>query len=222
MKTVAVVPCYNEQNVISSVVEQLLLYVSTVIVVDDGSSDLTALSAKNAGATVIQHMINCGAGAATMTGIHAARLLHPDIIIILDGDGQHSPADIPQLIECQRNTEADIVFTNRFGIKNTIPYIRKVYNFIGNMLTFFATGMYVPDSQSGFKLLAKRAIAEIDLQMSGYEFCTEMVYEAKVHRWKIAHCPISVAYSKYTLAKGQSFSSGIKTALRILLHSLIR
>jgi glycosyltransferase involved in cell wall biosynthesis len=222
MSIVAIIPCLNEATVIAAVVQKVQLHVDTVIVVDDGSTDDTAAVALAAGAHVVRHIQNCGSGAATMTGIDAARLLDPSIIILLDGDGQHDPADIPKLLAMQKEHSADIVFTNRFGESNTIPLIRRVYNAIGNGLTFLATGSLVPDSQSGFRLLANRAIAEIDLQMSGYEFCTEMVYEAKTNYWKVAHCPISVMYSEYTMAKGQSFSSGVKTAAKILLHSLLR
>lgn len=222
MNIVAVVPGYNEASVIGAVVQEASKFVSTVVVVDDGSTDATAEVAESAGAMVVRHIKNCGPGAATMTGIEAARLLNPDIIILLDGDGQHDPNDIPRLVEVLQKHTADIVFTNRFAQKNTIPLIRRLYNSIGNALTFFATGGYVPDSQCGFKALGNRAVGELQLQLSGYEFCTEMVHEAKSKHWKIAHCPISVTYSKYTLAKGQSFASGVKTAVKILLHSLLR
>lgn len=221
-ETICIIPAYNEATRIAAVIASASVYVQKVVVVDDGSSDATATVAKKAGAYVVSHVENCGSGAATMTGILAARALGAMSIILIDGDGQHDSHDIPRMLEPIKSNKADIVFANRFGQKNSIPSIRRLFNFIGNMLTFLVTGSWVPDSQCGFKALGPKAVAEIDLQMSGYEFCTEMVREAVVHRWQITHVPISVTYSEYTMAKGQSFAGGVKTAGKILLQSLIR
>jgi len=222
MKIVAVIPAYNEETRVGNVVQEALKYVETVIVIDDGSTDATAHKAMEAGALVLTHIENCGAGAATMTGIDAARVLGADIVVTLDADEQHSPDDIPLLIMPIANNEADIAFANRFGRKNRIPFIRRLANGIGNVITCVATGKWVSDSQCGFKVFGPKAVAQIDLRMSGYEFCTEIVRESAQHKWRVAEVPAKVLYSEYTLAKGQSFANGIKTALRILLRSFLR
>lgn len=222
MKIVAVIPAYNEGKRVGNVVADAKRYVDEVIVVDDGSSDDTAKYAKKAGATVLSHIQNCGAGAATMTGIDGARALGADCIVTLDADEQHNSDDMPAIIEPIRNNKADIVFANRFGRKNRIPFIRRLFNGIGNIITFAATGKWVSDSQCGYKAFGPIAVAQIDLRMSGYEFCTEIVRECAQHRWRIAQVPAKVVYSEYTLAKGQSFANGVKTALRILLRSFLR
>lgn len=222
MKIIAVIPAYNEGKRVGSVVADALRFVETVIVVDDGSSDDTAKHAVEAGAILVQHPENCGAGAATMTGIEAARAMGADAIVTLDADEQHNPDDIPALITPIREDTADIAFANRFGRRNSIPFIRRAFNAIGNVITFAATGKWVADSQCGFKALGPKALQEIDLKMSGYEFCTEIVREAAQHRWRVAQIPAKVIYSEYTLAKGQSFAGGVKTALRILLRSFLR
>lgn len=222
MKTIVVIPAFNEALVIEQVVRTACTYAAAVIVVDDGSHDNTAEVAKIAGALVVQHAQNCGGGAAMMTGIAAARFLKPDCIVLLDGDGQHDPAEIPKLITYIASDTADIVFTNRFGQKNHIPLIRRLFNGIGNVVTLLATGRYIPDSQSGFKALGPKAIATIQIHMSGFEYCTEIVRESVTHKWRIAQESISVRYSEYTLAKGQSFATGVRTAAKILLQSLMR
>ncbi|MCA9370600.1 MAG: glycosyltransferase family 2 protein [Candidatus Peregrinibacteria bacterium] len=222
MKIAAVIPAYNEGDRAGKVVEDALQYVDMVIVVDDGSSDDTAAIAKKAGAIVLSHIQNCGAGAATMTGIEAARQLGADCIVTLDADEQHSPEDIPALLAPIQSDEADIVFANRFGQKNRIPFIRRFFNSIGNMITFAATGKWVSDSQCGFKVFGPKAAMQVNLRMSGYEFCTEIVRECAQHHWRTAQVPAKVVYSEYTLAKGQSFANGVKTALRILLRSFLR
>jgi len=219
---VAVIPAYNEAERISSVIHGAKQHVDCIIVVDDGSSDRTSSVAAQDGALVIHHLENSGAGAATMTGIEVARALRADTIVTLDADEQHDPNDIPKLLRAIEEDGADIVFANRFGQKNNIPSIRRFLNTIGNALTFLATGMWVADSQCGYKALGPKAVKEVDIRMSGYEFCTEIVREAAQHRWRITEVPVRVVYSEYTLAKGQSFAHGIRTALKILLRSFLR
>ncbi|MBI1813308.1 glycosyltransferase family 2 protein [Candidatus Peregrinibacteria bacterium] len=219
---ITVIPAYNEATHLQKVVEAARERTDRVVVVDDGSTDDTARVAAASGAIVVRHLENSGTGAATMTGIEAARSLGADTIVTLDADGQHDPADIALLLHPVAEDSADIVFANRFGQRNRIPLIRRVFNGIGNIVTFVTTGRWVQDSQCGFKVFGKRAVREIDLRMSGFECCTEIVREAAAHRWRIAEIPTKVLYSEYTLAKGQSFASGVRTALKILLRSFLR
>lgn len=222
MRVVAVIPAYNEAQRITGVVEHTQKFVDRVVVANDGSTDETAEVARQAGAIVVSHSQNCGAGAATMTGIQAARALKADVVVTLDADEQHDPRDIPSLLQPILRDQADIVFANRFGQKNRIPLIRRLFNAVGNLVTFTTTGRWVNDSQCGFKVFGPRAVREVTIRMSGYEFCTELVREAVQHKWRVAEVPVKVLYSQYTLAKGQSFASGVRTALRILLRSFLR
>lgn len=219
---VAVIPAYNEDTRIASVVRAVKDFVDAVLVIDDGSTDATGEEAKKAGATVVRHIENCGAGAATMTGIEAARLMGAGIVITIDADEQHDPKDIPVLLAPLKRGEADIVLPNRFGNRNNIPLIRRLFNQIGNLITLLATGRWVNDSQNGLKAFGPKALGEIDLKMSGFEFCTEIVRESVRHNWRIMEVPSKVIYSAYSLAKGQSFANGMRTAFKILLRSFLR
>lgn len=218
---VAVIPALNEATRIAAVVKSTQPYVDRVVVVDDGSSDGTADAARAAGAFVVRHPENCGAGAATMTGIEAARRLGATNVVTLDADEQHDPRDMPALLAAL-GTGVDVVFANRFGQRNKIPPIRRVFNAIGNIVTLAATGMWISDSQCGYKAFGPKAVQELNLRMSGFEFCTEIVRETVQRKWKYAQVPVKVIYSEYTLAKGQSFANGVKTALKILLRSFLR
>jgi glycosyltransferase involved in cell wall biosynthesis len=225
MKVVAVIPAYNEASRIGQVVDGVIKVVDTTYVVDDGSQDDTGKVAAEHGAVVLRHPINRGTGAATMTGIVAARRTKADVIVTIDADGQHNPEDIHLLLKPLTEKQADIVIGSRFcrgRMKNKIPKIRILFNMIGNILTFMVTGLYVSDSQSGFKALGPQAIQQIQIHLSGFEFCTEIIREAKRHRWRIVEVPTRVLYSEYTLAKGQSFSRGVVTACKILLRAFLR
>ncbi len=219
---VTVIPAFREASRVPAVIKDALKFSTKVVVVDDASDDNTSDVSRAAGAIVVRHPENCGAGAATMTGIEAARRLDADIVVTLDADGQHDPADIPAMLKPVLEDRADVVFGNRFGRRNHIPSVRRVFNSIGNVLTLLSAGKWVDDSQCGFKVFGPKALAEIDLKMSGFEFCTEIVREAVIRRWRIAEVPTKVTYSEYTMAKGQSFARGVQTALKILLRSFLR
>lgn len=218
----AVIPAYNEASRVADVIRSALHYVERVIVVDDGSLDATSDVARQAGAFVVRHPQNSGAGAATMTGLAAARRLGAQIVVTLDADGQHDPQDIPAMLAPVLEDRADFVFANRFGQRNSIPGIRRFFNAIGNLITFLSSGRWVQDSQAGFKVFGPKALRDVHLRLRGFEYCSELVRESVLHRWRIAQVPTKVIYSEYTMAKGQSFATGVKTALKILLRSFLR
>jgi glycosyltransferase involved in cell wall biosynthesis len=209
---IAIIPAYDEQEAIANVVIGVGCYVDQVVVVDDGSRDSTGLVAEHAGATVVTHKNNRGPGAATRTGIREALALGATFVVTIDGDGQHDPSDIPALLAPLREDRADIVFANRFGRSNEIPRMRRIFNWCANVLTFLTTGVWFADSQCGLKAFGPRALRELEITAKGFEFCTEIVREATRRSWRIAQVPSRVSYSAATLAKGQSFTRGLRTA----------
>lgn len=180
---IAVIPALNEATRIAAVITQTLPFVDRVIVIDDGSRDDTAAVSAAAGALVVSHTQNLGPGGATMTGIEAARRLGAQVVVTLDADGQHFGSDIPAFLAPLERGEADVAFANRFGRDNSIPAVRRLANAIGNLITYVATGLWVADSQCGLKAFGPKAVSGIQLQMTGFEFCTEIVREVARKHW---------------------------------------
>jgi cellulose synthase/poly-beta-1,6-N-acetylglucosamine synthase-like glycosyltransferase len=121
------IPAYNEAETIAEVVVETREYAEEVVVIDDGSADDTAARAYDAGATVIEHDHNEGYGAALRTAFETADRRGVDHLVVLDGDGQHDPADIPRLVARQAETDAEIVIGSRFvdGYESAIPSVRR-------------------------------------------------------------------------------------------------
>jgi len=222
MKTVAVIPAYNEANHIADIVQAVLPHVEEVVVIDDGSSDNTSERALAAGATVLTHVINCGAGAATQTGLSYAFDFGADYVITFDGDGQHDAADIPGIVSFAEKEQKDVIIGSRFLTKNEIPRLRIWGNKIANGITFFLSGISVSDSQSGFKVFSRHAISRINITANGFEFCTEIIRAIANENLSYAEYPIKVYYSEESMAKGQNFSTGIVTVFKLIVRSLMR
>jgi hypothetical protein len=143
-KVVAAIPCYNTQAHIAEVIAKAKRYVDDVIVIDDGSTDKTVEAARKAGANVISHGKNLGKGAALKT---ALKNIEGDILIFIDGDGQHDPGDIPRLLEPILFGKADFVIGSRYLAESKLehnPFIRKVSNLVASLIISFVISLVVP------------------------------------------------------------------------------
>ena len=212
------IPAYNESSVIAEVISGLRkLGFLHILIITDGSTDQTEEVAREAGAMVITHLINRGAGAASQTGIHFARQNGYGYVLQLDGDGQHYLEDADALIQCMEEGNFDLVIGSRFLLKeHEIPRKRILYNKISNLFTnWFCIGNFT-DSQSGFRLLNRKAIEELQLTLDGFGYCSEMIFMAEKGGLRIGEVAIRVRYTEYSMSKGQSFSNGIDTALHLL------
>jgi len=216
-----VIPAYNEGAVIKNVIREVKdTGFNQIIVVDDGSTDETFLHAKKQKVIALRHILNRGKGAAVKTGIEGAKMLGADIVVTFDGDGQHDPKDISKLLaEIRKNH--DVVLGSRFLKKNKIPWFKVVANFVGNFFTWLIYGIWVSDSQSGFRAYSKRALRLIDTTHDRYEYDSEIIREIARHSLKYTEIPIKVRYTSYSMSKihKQSFVNGIKTVVRMIISS---
>ena len=195
MKIIAVIPCLNEEKFIGDVVFKTIKHVDKVIVIDDGSKDATARIAREAGAEVISHPSSRGAGAATRTGFEAAFKYGADIVVTLDGDGQHDPAEIPLLLQPLLQDDADLVIGSRFIKHETnIPAYRKLgVDFITWMYNL-GTDVKVTDSQSGFRAHSRKLLESVDITHEDFSFSVEVLVKARTRGLRIAEVPISCLY----------------------------
>jgi glycosyltransferase involved in cell wall biosynthesis len=196
MKVLILIPAYNEELTIGSVVILSKKY-GDVLVVDDGSKDRTSEIAKNAGALVIKHEVNGGKGKALKTGFEYALNNNYDIVVCIDADGQHNPDEIPNLLEVIEKEDVDVVIGSRYlnETHKNIPFYRRIGLFILNLTTNMASNVKITDSQSGFRVLSKKALANLDLNLSsGYDVESEIITKLSEKGLKIKEVPISVRY----------------------------
>lgn len=192
---VVVIPAFNEALVIGSIVIQTLQYVPKVIVVDDGSNDNTATIAECAGAEVIRIGTNQGKANAIMTGFAHAKKSGYETAIMIDGDGQHDPNEIPLMVIPVITGATDLVIGSRYlSNRNTIPPYRMAGQWILNGFTQMASQVRITDSQSGFRVLGKRALDNLNFLSKGYNIESDMITHFAAHGIRMMEVPISVTY----------------------------
>lgn len=189
------IPAYNEEKEIGSLVQKSLQYSDKVMVVDDGSSDRTAQIAKENGAIVISHKNNEGYGASVITLFDMARKENADILVIIDGDGQHDPEQIPLLVNTLQENNVDVVIGSRFlDTTSQTPGYRKRGIKIITSAANFGTDFKVTDAQSGFRAYSKKAIESIHPTETGMSVSTEILLKISNKGLSVAEVPITVSY----------------------------
>ncbi len=213
----AVLPALNESTRIEPVLVTLQMEgIKNIIVVNDGSNDNTKeVVNKYKGIVVLDHIINLGPGAATLTGVKYAIKSGAQYVVTLDADSQHNPENILSLVNHLKDNEMDLVIGSRFLQHNDIPFMRLIYNFFGNLISFLITGVYLSDSQSGMKAMSQKFANQLEISFDGFEFCIEIIKQAKIHKAKIGEIPIDVKYTADTMSKGQNFQTGLGMLLKL-------
>lgn len=192
-RTVVLVPAYNEEKTIAKVVVGVKKRADTVLVCDDGSSDMTAEIAEAVGARVIRHEGNLGKGAAMRTLIEEARKLDPEVVVTLDADGQHEVMELPEVVAPVLRGEADIVV----GVRSTagaMPTDRLVANRVLDEATSRKAGMKLEDTQSGFRAYSRRALAALDFKEKGMATESQTLIDAAHAGLRIVGVPVSTIY----------------------------
>jgi len=195
-KVIAIIPANNEARriapVLQGVIEQL-----NMIVVDDGSQDLTAQVARQNGAQVIRLPLNQGKGAALRAGFHKAIQYGFQAGLTLDADGQHDPVEIPNFLNTFLLTQADLIIGARDFSK--IPTVRRLANSLGRVAFSWALGQDIPDNQSGYRLISHRLMQKLlASHEEGFEFEVEMIRTAIQSDYRLEWVNIRTIYAGET------------------------
>jgi glycosyltransferase involved in cell wall biosynthesis len=189
-----VIPCLNEQSTIAPLVRAVGAYFRTVYVVDDGSTDNTSETAREAGAIVLRHETNLGKGAALRFGWERAREAGFGWVLTLDGDGQHSAEDIPSFFECVEERGAALVVGNRMPGMEKMPWLRRHVNrWMSSRLSRLA-GQRLPDSQCGYRLMRLEAWAKLPIATSHFEIESDVLLAFLQAGYRVEFVPVQVIY----------------------------
>jgi len=217
-KIIAAIPCFNEERFIGSVVLKAKRYVDRVIVIDDGSTDATAKVASEAGAKVYRSKQNQGYGSAIRNAIAKGQNLRADILVILDGDGQHDPKDIPKLVRPIIDEKADVAVGSRFlGKGEKPPLYRRLGQRVLTNATNVGSGQRISDSQSGFRAYSKKALKELNLTESGMSVSSEIQFAISRSGLRVAEVPIAISYSEKAKRNPVGHGAGVLSRLAVLI-----
>ncbi len=217
---IAIVPAYNEEKNIGSVVRSLFSHVHKVVVVDDGSKDDTEKYAKEAGAVVLRHKVNRGQGAALQTGHDYAKQLDPDFVLHFDGDAQFLVEDIIPAKEELEKTGADILFGSRFlGKKSNIPFLKRFFLFpLAGLVNKVFVGLNLTDIHNGFRIFNRKALGKIQITQDRMAHASEIPAQAKKLGLEYIEFPVKVVYREY----GQGLKGGVEIVKDLFLGWFLR
>ena len=195
MKITIGIPAYNEEKNIASIITKLKKITDSIIVCDDGSSDMTSEISKNLGAVVISHKKNMGYGAAINSIFQKSKEMKSDLLVTFDADGQHRVEDIEKVVGPIKNNDADLVIGSRFlDEKSHIPNYRKIGIKVITQITNASIKKKLTDSQSGFRAYNKQVLSQISPSDMGMGISTEILIKSSSKGLRIMEVPITVLY----------------------------
>ena len=214
MKVVIGLPAFNEEKNIAVTIAKLQKFSYTIVVCNDGSSDMTGPIAEKMGVVVINHQKNLGYGAGIRTLFTKAKELDADMLVTFDADGQHRIEDIQNVIKPIETGEADIVIGSRFLNKDdaNVPRYRKVGIKAITNVTNASMDFKISDSQSGFRAYNKKVLKEITPSEYGMGVSTEILIKVNKSGFRFKEVPITILYGGET-STHNSVSHGVSVIL---------
>jgi len=199
LKITVGIPAFNEEKNIASIISRLKDFTDSIVVCDDGSSDMTAKIAEDMGAILVKHPKNLGYGAAIRTIFLKAKDLESDVLVTLDGDGQHQIMDVEKILKPIEKNQADIVIGSRFlDKKSDVPKYREFGINVITKVTNVTIKNKLTDAQSGLRAYSKKVLYEINLSDLGMGVSTEILIKASSKGLKIVEVPITISYAGET------------------------
>jgi glycosyltransferase involved in cell wall biosynthesis len=190
-KICILIPAYNAQWTLGSVLEKIGPLKLDTLVVDDGSSDETERVALEHGVQLLKHSLNLGKGAALRTGFQSILRKDYQVVITLDADGQHDSADIPFLLGVFQNVKPDILIASRAAKFGQMTFLRRFWNRLGVKAVARLCHSDITDSQSGFRLIRREVLEKVDLTTSRFETELELLIKACKKGFRVLSVPIN-------------------------------
>ena len=191
----AVIPAYLEEKHIANVARRTLQQLDHVLVVDDGSTDATAETARKAGAEVIVHEQNRGKGESIKTGLRHWLDRGFAYVAILDGDGQHLPEEIERFLAVASSTSAALLLGTRMNDVSEMPLLRRMVNRYMSRKISRLCGQDIPDTQCGFRMVHRSVIPDLLGGADRFDYETEMLILTSRKGCRIESVPITTVYS---------------------------
>jgi len=221
MKNICVlIPSYNEAKTIGALVRAVKAKGYVVYVVDDGSTDGSALIAMNEGAVVVRHKVNKGKGASLREGFSHVLKKGYEAVVVMDGDNQHEVEDIGNLITRMEATGADMIIGNRMQDTSRMPKVRILVNSFMSFMISVISGQRLPDTQCGFRIISRRALGAMRLLSSNYEIESEMIIQCARAGFRMESAPIKTVYEDQ-ISKINPFVDTMRF-IGFLIHTAMR
>ncbi|MHA6779507.1 glycosyltransferase family 2 protein [Pseudonocardia saturnea] len=207
-----VVPVFNEETVIQSVVKDATTVFPNVVCVDDGSADGSAAAIAASEAHLVRHPINLGQGAALQTGLDYARArTGARYFVTFDADGQHRVEDAEAMVELVRSGAADVVLGSRFLNEDTssVPWIKRVVLRVVAALSPSARRLRLTDAHNGLRVLSRPVADDLRITMNNMAHASQIVSYLSRAQWRVVEHPVEIRYTEYSRSKGQSLVNGV-------------
>lgn len=221
MKTFCVIPAFNEEKNIKTIINEARPLVDVLVVVDDGSTDKTADLIAAEKVILLKHIINRGQGAALRTGTKYCLDKGADIIIHFDADGQFLSSDLKKMAAPIKSGSAQVVFGSRFlnsEHSSGMPIFKKYFIMpLAKAVNKLFFNVNLTDPQSGFRALSREAAQLISWKQDRMAHCSEIMFAVKNYNFKVKEIPVKIIYHSF----GQNFFGGLKILQELFIAMLV-
>jgi len=219
-----IIPVYNEEPVVRGVINNILKSCKNVVCVNDGSTDKSKEEILHTSAYYIEHPINMGQGAAIQTGIEYSRSMQKiDYFVTFDADGQHTTKDLMYMVDIISKSKVDIVLGSRFlGETKNMPSIKVLILKLAIRFSNITSGIKLTDTHNGLRVFNRKFAEKIQITMNDMAHASEFLEIIRENKFSYTEVPVTINYTDYSKAKGQSIFNAINIAFDILIRRITR
>ncbi len=217
--TAVIIPVYNEAKVIRGVTDNVLKHFKHVICVNDGSRDTSAQEVNKTKAYLVNHPINMGQGAALQTGLEYAKTFKDvEYFVTFDADGQHRIDDVQNMLKIIKKEKVNMVLGSRFlGKTENIKPLKKAILRLATKFSNATSGVKLTDTHNGLRVFDRHAAEQLQITMPDMAHASEILSQIKKHQLTYVEAPVTIAYTEYSMAKGQSIFNAVNIVFDLML-----